>query len=76
MQSNKSNQASETFSIEENEATLANKSNVSVGSSTRPVKTVCITGAAGKIAYSFIPLLCSGEVLGPKTLINLKLLTT
>lgn len=24
--------------------------------------TVCVTGAAGQIAYSFIPMLCSGAV--------------
>lgn len=36
--------------------------------------TVCVTGAAGMIGYAFIPLLCTGEVFGPNTKINLRLL--
>ncbi|CAD8189991.1 unnamed protein product [Paramecium pentaurelia] len=35
--------------------------------------TVCVTGAAGQIAYSFIPLLLSGQVFG-QVKINLRLL--
>ena len=36
--------------------------------------TVCITGAAGQIGYSLIPLVCSGLVFGPSTKIDLRLL--
>jgi malate dehydrogenase len=35
--------------------------------------TVCVTGAAGQIAYSFIPQLLKGAVF-PNVLIRLKLL--
>lgn len=35
---------------------------------------ICITGAAGQIAYSFIPLLLSGQVFGPDMRIDLRLL--
>ena len=35
---------------------------------------VVITGAAGRIAYAFIPLLLSGSVLGKNTKIDLRLL--
>lgn len=35
---------------------------------------VCITGAAGNIAYSLLPLLASGHVFGPKTSLHLMLL--
>ncbi len=35
---------------------------------------VTITGAAGRIAYSLIPLICSGQVFGPNTKIDLRLL--
>mmetsp|Transcript_30972 Transcript_30972/g.28168 ORF Transcript_30972/g.28168 Transcript_30972/m.28168 type:complete len:216 (+) Transcript_30972:72-719(+) len=35
---------------------------------------VCVTGAAGNIAYSFLPLLCSGEVFGPRTTLYLTML--
>lgn len=35
---------------------------------------VCVTGAAGNIAYSFLPLLCSGEVFGNRTTIHLTML--
>ena len=35
--------------------------------------TVCVTGAAGQIAYSFIPRLCSGSVF-PGVLLNIRLL--
>ena len=34
---------------------------------------VCVTGAAGQIAYSFLPLLLTGEVFGNRT-IELRLL--
>lgn len=37
-------------------------------------KRVLITGAAGQIAYSLIPLVCSGQVLGPNQPIDLVLL--
>jgi malate dehydrogenase len=36
--------------------------------------TVCVTGAAGQIGYAFIPLLLTGQVFGPATKINLRLL--
>lgn len=35
--------------------------------------TVCVTGAAGQIAYSFIPQLLKGNAF-PETKINIKLL--
>eukprot|EP01017_Pseudomicrothorax_dubius_P004534 TRINITY_DN10932_c0_g1_i4.p1 TRINITY_DN10932_c0_g1~~TRINITY_DN10932_c0_g1_i4.p1 ORF type:complete len:325 (-),score=51.13 TRINITY_DN10932_c0_g1_i4:61-1035(-) len=35
---------------------------------------VCITGAAGQIAYSLIPMLCSGELFGADQMIALTLL--
>lgn len=35
---------------------------------------VAISGAAGQIAYSFLPLLCRGEIFGPNTSISLRLL--
>ena len=35
---------------------------------------VCITGAAGNIAYSLLPLLASGHVFGPRTSLHLNLL--
>jgi len=37
------------------------------------VLNVCVTGAAGQIAYSFIPQLCSGRCF-PDVTINLSLL--
>ncbi len=37
-------------------------------------KIVCVTGAAGRIAYAFIPLVCSGQVFGKDTRIDLRLL--
>ena len=40
----------------------------------RPVTTVCVTGAAGQIAYSFLPHLCRGNVLGTEQAIDLRLL--
>lgn len=36
--------------------------------------TVCVTGAAGQIAYSLLPLLCSGRTFGPNTRVRLQLL--
>jgi malate dehydrogenase len=39
-----------------------------------PVYKVCITGAAGQIAYSFLPHLCRGGVLGNTQPIDLRLL--
>lgn len=38
------------------------------------VKTVVITGASGRIAYSLIPLVCMGHCLGPNTRVRLHLL--
>lgn len=35
---------------------------------------VFVSGAAGQIAYSLLPLICSGAVFGPKTEISLQLL--
>lgn len=39
----------------------------------KPVK-ICITGAAGQIAYSLIPLVCEGVMFGPNQPIILHLL--
>jgi len=30
---------------------------------------ICVTGAAGQIAYSFLPMLCSGQVFGSRKII-------
>jgi len=38
------------------------------------VVKVCVTGAAGQIGYSIIPMICSGNLLGPNTQIDLGLL--
>lgn len=35
---------------------------------------VCITGAAGNIAYALYSILCTGEIFGKEQKINLKLL--
>jgi malate dehydrogenase len=35
---------------------------------------ICVTGAAGNIAYSLIPMIMSGQVFGPRTSISLTLL--
>lgn len=35
---------------------------------------VCITGAAGNIAYALYSILCSGQIFGANQKINLKLL--
>jgi malate/lactate dehydrogenase len=35
---------------------------------------VAISGAAGRIAYSLLPMICSGETFGNDTKINLRLL--
>lgn len=35
---------------------------------------VCVTGAAGQIGYSLIPLIASGDMFGPDQLIELRLL--
>ncbi|ETV75849.1 hypothetical protein H257_09824 [Aphanomyces astaci] len=35
---------------------------------------VVVSGAAGQVAYAFLPLLCSGRVLGPNQRIHLRLL--
>lgn len=35
---------------------------------------VCVTGAAGNIAYSLIPMIVSGQVFGPRTSVYLTLL--
>jgi len=37
-------------------------------------KTVTVTGGAGRIAYAFIPMVCSGQVFGKDTQIDLRLL--
>ena len=37
---------------------------------------VVVTGAAGQIAYSLLPMLCSGQVFGVDIKINLRLLGT
>jgi malate/lactate dehydrogenase len=36
--------------------------------------TVTVTGAAGQIAYSLVPLICNGTVFGPDTRVDLRLL--
>jgi len=36
--------------------------------------TICVSGAAGRIAYVFIPKLCSGEIFGKDIHIKLNLL--
>ncbi|CAK4143605.1 unnamed protein product [Aphanomyces euteiches] len=38
------------------------------------VLNVVVSGAAGQVAYAFLPLLCSGRVLGPEQRIHLRLL--
>lgn len=43
-------------------------------SNTTVPKRVCVTGAAGQIAYNLLPLLCGGEVLGANQPIILHLL--
>ena len=40
----------------------------------KPVVTVAITGGAGQIAYSLLPLVCSGQVFGPDRPVSLRLL--
>lgn len=35
---------------------------------------VCVTGAAGQIGYSILPMIASGRMLGPETRIELNLL--
>lgn len=35
---------------------------------------VCVTGAAGQIAYALLPLICSGSIFGTETRIDLRLL--
>ena len=35
---------------------------------------VCVTGAAGQIGYSLIPLIASGEMFGPDHMVELRLL--
>jgi len=35
---------------------------------------ICVTGAAGNIAYSLIPMIADGQMFGPRTLIQLTLL--
>jgi len=40
----------------------------------KPHLRVFVSGAAGQIAYSLLPLLCSGAVFGPATEISLQLL--
>ena len=43
-------------------------------SSTQKTMTIVITGAAGQIGYSLLPMVASGEVFGPNTMVNLHLL--
>eukprot|EP00960_Hanusia_phi_P075241 768393-Hanusia_phi.AAC.2 len=40
----------------------------------KPVMTVCITGAAGQIGYALLPHLCSGKTFGPDQPVKLHLL--
>jgi malate dehydrogenase len=35
---------------------------------------ICITGAAGNLAYSFLPMLCTGQVFGNRTTLHITLL--
>nr|CAC80842.1 cytosolic malate dehydrogenase [Galdieria sulphuraria] len=41
--------------------------------SDRPIN-VCVTGAAGQIAYSLLPLIAGGKVFGPQQQVSLRLL--
>lgn len=38
------------------------------------IVNITITGGAGRIVYSLVPLILTGQIYGPKTLINLRLL--
>ena len=38
------------------------------------ISASALTGAAGQIAYSLLPLICSGQTFGPNTRIRLRLL--
>lgn len=40
----------------------------------KPLMKVCVTGAAGQIAYAFLPFLCRGVVLGADQPLDLRLL--
>lgn len=48
--------------------------NTNTNNKTIDILNICVTGAAGQIAYSFIPILASGDVFGPNTKVNLSLL--
>ena len=37
-------------------------------------KVVCVTGAAGQIGYSILPMIASGRMFGPKVRVHLKML--
>ncbi len=52
---------------------MMNTDSTNSGSTTN-VLDVTVTGAAGRIAYALIPLICSGKVFGPDVFVNLKLL--
>ena len=48
----------------------------SVGTMEKPTSeiTVCVSGAAGQIGYSLIPMLCNGRIFGNFTSVHLRLL--
>ena len=35
--------------------------------------TVMLSGAAGQISYSLLPLICNGSMFGPNTRVNLRM---
>ena len=37
-------------------------------------KVVCVTGAAGQIGYSLLPMIASGRMFGPNVRVHLKML--
>ena len=40
----------------------------------QPSRVVVITGAAGQIGYSLLPMIASGQVFGPDVVVELRLL--
>ena len=52
----------------------SNLTKIQKNSNRMATKTIVVTGAAGQIGYSLLPMIASGEVFGPNTTINLRLL--
>jgi malate dehydrogenase len=50
------------------------KQNTGASSTSGKKARVCVTGAAGQIGYSIVPLIASGAMLGPNVSIDLRLL--